>query len=151
MTCFWEEALFFQPISLHPWCSWPAFSSVDWLCPQSTVDRETVGSESILQDSGSMYMHSGLSKIKIWYLYSSHIHAMWIYEFLAWSLIAQAALLFLWEALLGAWRLLQSCSAMSEKLSGQILEFMASYTLSEDMVEVKIISRQVQICSGYTL
>lgn len=61
MSCSWEQSLFFQLISLHPSCSGPASSSVDWLCPQSTVDRAMVGSESILQDSGSIHTHTGLS------------------------------------------------------------------------------------------
>lgn len=55
VTCFWERFLFFQPISLLSSCSWPASSNVDWLCPQTTVNRAMVGSESILQDSGSIH------------------------------------------------------------------------------------------------
>lgn len=61
LTCFGEYSLFFQPGSLFSSYSWPAVSNADCLCPQTTVDRAMVGSESILQDFVPIHTCIGLS------------------------------------------------------------------------------------------
>lgn len=114
----WPILYLFQPISLHLSCSLPASSSVDWLCPQSTVDRAMVASESILQDSGSIHTHTGLSAMPqnqdmtcVFFPHTCHVNIS--VPSMVFDITDHTSLLV--RGTLGTWRPLKSCSAVSGK------------------------------------
>jgi len=155
VTCCWEHFLFFQPITLHLSCSWPASSSVGWLCPQSTVDR--LG-QNLFCRTLHLFTHTlafwSCQNVKtvmthVFFLYTCHVNISIVCVVL--DITGCSALLFLQEAFFGAWRPLQSYSVMSGNNGWADSWIYGLLSPVWGGVRWRLISRKVHICSGYTL